>query len=295
MANLGFIGLGEMGSRVATRLHRAGHALTVHNRTRAKAEPLLALGMAWADTPRSVAERADVIFTMVADTRALLAVAHGEDGLLAGLGPGKLYIDMSTVSPQAIRELGAAAAERGAAMLEAPVSGSQLTLEQGKASLMVGGERAAFERALPLLEAIAPTVTHVGAGGLAVAMKIAVNLSLAVQMLAFSEGVLLAERSGIPRATAVEVLLNSVAASPMLKYRGPLTLEMPERAWFDCAMMQKDVQLAQELGRELHVPLPTTAAANEMLSAARGMGLGESDFAALFDALARMAGVQVTR
>ncbi len=295
MANLGFIGLGEMGSRVAMRLHDAGHALTVYNRTRSKAEPLLALGMAWAATPRAVAERADVVFTMVADTPALQAVAAGEDGLLAGLGPGKIYIDMSTVSPRLIVELSEQAAARGASMLEAPVSGSPLTVAQGKASLMVGGERAAFERALPLLEALAPTVSYVGASGLAVAMKIAVNLSLAVQMLAFSEGVLLAEKSGIPRETAVAVLLSSVAASPMLAYRGPLILDMPERAWFNCAMMQKDVQLAQELGRELHVPLPTTAAANEMLSAARGMGLGDSDFAALFDALARMAGVQVTR
>lgn len=295
MANLGFIGLGEMGSRIAARLHRAGHTLTVHNRTRARAEPLLALGMAWADTPRGVAERADVVFTMVTDTGALRAVTQGDMGVLAGLGPGKVYVDMSTVSPEAVRELSAQAAERGAAMLDSPVSGSQFTVEEGKASLMVGGDRKVFERVLPLLEAIAPKVSYVGASGLAVAMKIAVNLSLAVQMLAFSEGVLLAERSGIARATAVEVLLNSVAASPLLTYRGPLILAMPEQAWFDCVMMQKDMQLALEMGRELRVPLPTTAATNEMLSAARGMGLGDQDFAILFDALARMAGVQVTR
>ncbi|HMQ32954.1 MAG TPA: NAD(P)-dependent oxidoreductase [Chloroflexaceae bacterium] len=295
MANLGFIGLGEMGSRIAMRLHQAGHALTVYNRTRAKAEPLLALGAAWADSPRAVVERADVIFTMVTDTKALRAVTHGDDGILAALGPGKIYVDMSTVSPQASRELSAQVAERGAVMLDAPISGAQVTVEEGKASLMVGGDRAAFDQVRPVLEAVGPKVTHVGANGLAVTMKIAVNLSLAVQMLAFSEGVLLAEKSGIPRETAVEVLVNSVVASPMVKYRGPLILDMPEQAWFNCSMMQKDMQLALELGRQLEVPLPTTATTNELLSAARGMGLNDYDFAILFDALARMAGVQVTR
>jgi 3-hydroxyisobutyrate dehydrogenase-like beta-hydroxyacid dehydrogenase len=138
---------------------------------------------------------------------------------------------------------------------------------------------------------IGPKVTHVGGNGLAVAMKIATNLSLAVQMLAFSEGVLLAEKSGIKRRTAVEVLLNSVIASPMVKYRGPFVLEMPEEAWFDVNMMQKDMDLALELGRQLDVPLPTTAITNELLTAARGMGMAEQDFAVLFNVLAKLSGV----
>jgi len=175
-------------------------------------------------------------------------------------------------------------------MLDAPVSGSVITLEEGKLSIMVGGNRSALERARPILEGIGPKVTHVGGNGLAVSMKIATNLSLAVQMLAFSEGVLLAEKSGIPRETAVEVLLNSVIASPMVKYRGPFVLKMPDEAWFDVNMMQKDMLLALEMGRQLEVPLPTTAITNQMLTAARGMGLAEKDFAILFEALARMAG-----
>jgi 3-hydroxyisobutyrate dehydrogenase-like beta-hydroxyacid dehydrogenase len=172
------------------------------------------------------------------------------------------------------------------------VSGSVITLEQGKLSIMVGGERDTFEKARPILQDIGPKVTHVGGNGLAVAMKIATNLSLAVQMLAFSEGVLLAEKSGIKRETAVEVLLNSVIASPMVTYRGPFVLKQPDEAWFDCNMMQKDMLLALELGRRCNVPLPTTSVTNELLTTARAMHLDHLDFAALFNVLARMSGVE---
>jgi 3-hydroxyisobutyrate dehydrogenase-like beta-hydroxyacid dehydrogenase len=197
---------------------------------------------------------------------------------------------MSTVSPAASRELAGQVAARGAQMLDAPVSGSISTLQEGKLSIMVGGARSALEKALPVLEAIGPKVTHVGGNGLAVSMKIATNLSLAVQMLAFSEGMLLAEKSGIAREIAAEVLLNSVIASPMVKYRGPFVLKMPDEAWFDVDMMQKDLLLALEMGRRIEVPLPTTAATNQMLTAARGMGFAKQDFAILFEVLARMAG-----
>jgi 3-hydroxyisobutyrate dehydrogenase-like beta-hydroxyacid dehydrogenase len=292
VANLGFVGLGVMGGRVVKRLLDAGHTLTGYNRTRARAEWLLALGMRWGDSPRAVAETAEITFTMVTDTRALLGVTDGPDGLLAGLGPGKVYVDMSTVSPAASRALADRVAARGAAMIDAPVSGSVITLEQGKLSIMAGGDRAVVERVRPVLQDIGPRVTHVGGNGQAVLMKIAINLSLAVQMLAFSEGVLLAEKSGVARETAVEVLLNSVIASPMVKYRGPFVLTMPDEAWFDVNMMQKDLLLALELGRQLDVPLPTTAITNEMLTTARGMGLADKDFAILFEALAKMAGVK---
>ena len=292
MANLGFVGLGVMGSRMAKRLLNSGHAVTVHNRTKGKAKWLLDAGMKWGETPRAVAQTAEITFSMVANTDALRAVAFGPDGVLAGLDAGKIFIDMSTVSPAASRDLAAQVAAKGAQMLDAPVSGSVSTLEEGKLSIMVGGDRSAFERARPILEAIGPKVTHVGGNGLAVSMKIATNLSLAVQMLAFSEGVLLAEKSGIARETAVEVLLNSVIASPMVKYRGPFVLKMPDEAWFDVNMMQKDLLLALGMGRSLDVPLPTTAVTNELLTAARAMGYADKDFAVLFETLARMAGVK---
>jgi 3-hydroxyisobutyrate dehydrogenase-like beta-hydroxyacid dehydrogenase len=292
MERVGFVGLGVMGSRMAKRLLDAGHAVTGHNRTKSKAEWLLKSGMKWAETPRAAAEAGEIVVSMVTNTEALDAIANGPDGILAGLGAGKIYIDMSTVSPAASRELAAKAAAQGSRMLDAPVSGSVSTLEEGKLSIMVGGDPTAFERARPILEKIGPKVTHVGTNGLAVTMKIATNLSLAVQMLAFSEGVLLAEKSGIKRETAVEVLLNSVIASPMVKYRGPFVLKMPDEAWFDVNMMQKDLLLALETGRKTNVPLPTTAVTNEMLTAARAMGFADKDFAVLFETLASMAGLK---
>ena len=292
MAKLGFVGLGVMGGGIARRLLDAGHELVGYNRTKEKARALIEAGMSWCDSPREAAERSDVVFTMVTNVAALRAVADGADGILAGLGPGKVYVDMSTVGPAASRELAQRVRETGAEMLDAPVSGSVATLEEGRLSVMVGGDTATFERVEPILRDVGPKVTRVGENGQAALMKIASNLQLAVQMLAFSEGVLLAEKGGIEREVAVEVLTNSAIASPMVKYRGPFVLEQPEEAWFDVNMMQKDMNLALELGRELNVPLPTTAVTNELLTAARGMGLAAKDFAVLFDTLAAMAGVE---
>src|SRR6201993_2443874 len=176
-------------------------------------------------------------------------------------------------------------------MIDSPVSGSVTTLQEGKLSVMVGGRRETFEKAKPVLQDVGPKVTYVGDNGQALVLKIAVNLSLAVQMLAFSEGILLAEKSGISRETAVDVLTHSAIASPMVQYRGPFVLKMPDEAWFDVNMMQKDMLLALELGRKADVPLPTPSTANEFLTAARAMGYVEQDFAVVFEVLARMSGV----
>lgn len=280
-----------MGGGIAGRLLDAGHRVHGWNRTPAKAAELETRGLRLCSSPREVAERSDVVFTMVTDVRALESVVDGPDGLLAGLGAGKVYVDMSTVAPAASRRLAERVRTAGAEMLDAPVSGSVATLEAGRLSVMVGGPEEAFRRVEPVLLDIGPTVTHVGENGQAALLKIAHNLSLAVQMLAFSEGVLLAEKAGIPRARAVEVLTGSAIASPMIRYRGPFVLEQPPEAWFDVNMMQKDLLYALEAGRELDVPLPTTAVANEYLTAARALGLERRDFAALFDVLARLAGL----
>jgi 3-hydroxyisobutyrate dehydrogenase-like beta-hydroxyacid dehydrogenase len=248
--------------------------------------------MRWADSPRAVAVSADVTFAMVTNAAAIAAVTDGLDGIVAGLSAGKLFIDMSTVSPEVSRATATKVRAKGADMVDAPVSGSVITLQEGKLSVMVGGRKETFERVKPLLLDIGPKVTHVGDNGLALAMKIAVNLSLAVQMMAFSEGVLLAEKSGIRRDVAVDVLTHSAIASPMIQYRGPFILQQPDEAWFDCNMMQKDMLLAMELGRQLNVPVPTTAVSNEFLTAARGMGWEKKDFAVVFDVLARMSGVE---
>ena len=296
MAELGYVGLGQMGGRMVKRLLDAGHTVTGYNRTRSKAEWLIDAGMNWADTPREVAEKSEIVFSMVTNTQAVEAVTQGEDGIIAGIASGQIYVDMSTMSPAYSQELAAQVAETGAQMLDAPVSGSIITLDAGKLSIMVGGDADAFERVKPILQDIGPVVHHVGVNGLAVSMKIAINLGLAVQMLAFSESVLLAEKSGIPRDLAVEVLLASVISSPMVQYRGPFVLGHPDgEALFNCQMMQKDMQLALELSRQLDIPLPTTATTNEFLTAARGMGLGEYDFSIMFDVLARMSGIDTGR
>jgi 3-hydroxyisobutyrate dehydrogenase-like beta-hydroxyacid dehydrogenase len=292
MAKVGFVGLGVMGSRMVERLLSKGHTVTGYNRTRAKAQWLIDKGMKWADSPRAVTQASDITMAMVTNSDALKAIADGPDGIIAGLGAGKIFVDISTVSPATSRAIAAKVREKGADMVDSPVSGSVVTLVEGKLTMMVGGRKETFERVKPLLEDIGRKVTHVGDNGLAVAMKIAANLGLAVQMLAFSEAVLLAEKSGIPRATAVDVLTHSVIGSPMVQYRGPFVLELPEEAWFNVNMMQKDMMLALELGRQLDVPLPTTALTNEFLTAARGMGMVEQDFAVLFDVLATMSGVK---
>ena len=291
MAKLGFIGLGVMGSQMVNRLLGKGHSVAGYNRTRAKAEWLVEKGMKWAESPRAVASSSEFIFAMVTNAAATAAITEGSDGLLAGLTAGKIFIDVSTVSPNVSRALAAKVREKGADMLDAPVSGSVITLQEGKLSVMVGGRRETFEKVQPILQDVGPKVTYVGDNGLALSMKIAVNLSLAVQMLAFSEGVLLAEKSGIARETAVDVLTHSAIASPMIQYRGPFVLQQPEEAWFDVNMMQKDMVLAMDLGRQLNVPLPSTAISNEFLTAARGMGWTKYDFACMFDVLAAMSGV----
>jgi 3-hydroxyisobutyrate dehydrogenase-like beta-hydroxyacid dehydrogenase len=291
MANLGFVGLGVMGGQMVNRLLSKGHTVTGYNRTRSKARWLIDQGMKWADSPRAVSSAADVTFAMVTNSAAITSITEGPDGLLAGFSAGKIFVDISTVSPSVSRALAAKVREKGGDMVDSPVSGSVITLQQGKLSVMVGGRRETFERVQPLLLDIGPKVTYVGDNGLALAMKIAINLSLAVQMMAFSEGVLLAEKSGIARETAVDVLTHSAVASPMIQYRGPFVLQQPEEAWFDVNMMQKDMLLALELGRQLDVPLPTTAVSNEFLTAARGMGMAKLDFAVMFDVLARMSGI----
>jgi 3-hydroxyisobutyrate dehydrogenase len=291
MSKVGFIGLGVMGGQMVNRLLSKGHTVTGYNRTRSKAQRLIDQGMKWEDSPRAVAAASDFTFAMVTNAAAIAAITEGSEGMLAGLAPGKIFLDMSTVSPSVSRALAAKVRERGADMVDSPVSGSVITLQEGKLSVMVGGRRETFEKVKPLLHDIGPKVTYVGDNGVALSMKIATNLSLAVQMLAFSEGVLLAEKSGIAREIAVDVLTHSAVASPMIQYRGPFVLQQPEEAWFDVSMMQKDMVLALELGRQLDVPLPTTAISNEFLTAARGMGMEKLDFACMFDVLARMSGI----
>ena len=285
MTTIGFIGLGSMGTPIAGRL-LAGNKVFGTNRTKTKAATLVERGMFWQDTPREVAAAADVTFSMVRDDTALRAITAGPDGILAGLRPGTLYVDMSTVSPALSREIAEQVRSAGAVMIDAPVSGSVPAAENGALTIMVGGPDEAFRSAEPLLSKLGSTVTHVGGNGQGLLMKLAVNISLAAQMLAFSEGILLAERGGIDPGLAARIMTGSPIGSPMLQARAPLVLDLPEQAWFDVRLMHKDIGLALAAARESKVPLPAATAAASVLSEAEEMGYGSRDIASLFQVLA---------
>ncbi len=284
MIRIGFVGLGSMGAPLAARL-LPGNELQGTNRTRAKASALTEQGMIWRDTPREAAAGAQVVFSMVTDDAALAAITSGPDGILAGLWPGTIYVDMSTVSPQASRELARRVHWAGATMIDAPVSGSVPAAESGTLSIMAGGPDEAFGKVAPLLHRLGRSVTHVGGNGQGLLLKLAINISLAAQMLAFSEGLLLAERGGIDPGLAARAMTESAIGSPMLQARVPLVLDLPQRAWFDVQLMHKDIRLALETARESGIPLPAAAAADGVLSQAEKMGFGHRDIAGLFQVL----------
>ncbi len=290
--NIGFVGLGAMGTLIVPRLMEAGHTVTGWNRSRDKAEPLIAAGMKFAESPCAVAERSEMVFSIVTDAAAVKAVALGPDGVVSGLRKGGIYIDMSTIDPESSRAVAVELAKAGSFMLDGPISGSPVTVKAGQASVMVGGDEAAFERAKPVLLAVGPKVTRIGGNGLACQMKIAVNLLLMVEVICFGEAVALAEKGGVAREVAVDAILKSVAASPVLGYRGPFILEgkMPAVPLADVTLQQKDMLLALDLGRKLGSPVPLAAAANEMMNACRGLGIDHNDFVTAHEVYRRLGG-----
>jgi 3-hydroxyisobutyrate dehydrogenase-like beta-hydroxyacid dehydrogenase len=288
MNRIGFVGLGSMGAPLAGRL-LGGNQVYGTNRTRAKASALIKQGLIWRDTPREVAAGAQVVFSMVTDDAALEAITSGPDGILAGLWPGSVYVDMSTVSPQASRELATRVHWAGATMIDAPVSGSVPAAKNGTLAIMAGGPDKAFQAVAPLLRRLGSSITHVGGHGQGLLLKLAINISLAAQMLAFSEGMLLAERGGIDPGLAARAMTGSAIGSPMLQARATLVLDLPEQAWFDVQLMHKDIRLALEAARESRVPLPAASAADSVLSRAEEMGYGHRDIAGLFQVLAATA------
>ena len=287
MSTIGFVGLGAMGSRVAGRLLDAGK--TVYGTDLTRSQPLIDRGLVWRDSPREVAAAAEVVFSMVTDDAAVRAITSGPDGILAGLARGKVYVDMSTISPQTSREVAEQVRAAGAEMLDAPVSGSIPQAENGTLAIMVGGEEHAFRVAEPLLRELGQTVTHVGTNGQGLLLKLAINISLAVQTLAFSEGLVLAERGGIDPRLAAEVMSTSSIGSPMLKARVPLLLDLPEQAWFDVTMMHKDIRLALETADQLAIPLPSASVADQILTRADELGYAHRDLASLHNVLTELA------
>jgi 3-hydroxyisobutyrate dehydrogenase-like beta-hydroxyacid dehydrogenase len=291
MNKLGFVGLGSMGAPLAARL-LPGNQVQGTNRTKAKAAALIEQGLIWQDTPREAAVGAQVVFSMVTDDAALAAITSGPDGILAGLWPGSIYVDMSTVSPQASRELARRVHWAGATMIDAPVSGSVPAAETGALAIMAGGPAEAFQKVAPLLHRLGRNVTHVGGNGQGLLLKLAINISLATQILAFSEGMLLAERGGIDPGLAARAMTESAVGSPMLKARAPLVLDLPERAWFDVQLMHKDIRLALQAARESNIPLPAALAADNVLSQAEQLGYRHRDIAGLYQVLAKTATAQ---
>jgi 3-hydroxyisobutyrate dehydrogenase-like beta-hydroxyacid dehydrogenase len=290
--NIGFVGLGTMGALIVPRLMQAGYTVTGWNRSRDKAQPLIEAGMKIGETPRAIAEQSEIIFSIVTDAAAVKAVALGPDGIVSGLRKGGIYIDMSTIDPDASRSVAAEFVKAGSVMLDGPISGSPVTVKAGQASVMIGGDEAAFERAKPVLFAIGPKVTRIGGNGLACQMKIAINLLLIVEVICFGEAIALAEKGGVAREVAVDAVLKSVAASPVLGYRGPFILEgkMPQIPLADVTLQQKDMILARDLGRMLGSPMPLAAAANEMMNACRGLGIDSNDFVVAHQVYRRLGG-----
>jgi 3-hydroxyisobutyrate dehydrogenase-like beta-hydroxyacid dehydrogenase len=286
--SIGFVGLGNMGGNMAARLLAAGYTVSGQQRNRDRAQHLIEQGLQWCETPRQVAETVEVVVTSLPDDAVLNEVATGPDGILAGLGEDRIWIDVSTVSPQASRELAAQVRAQGAWMLDAPVSGSVPQVQAGTLTIMVGGDEDVYRRVEPVLSELG-TPNYIGDNGQGLALKLAINISLAVQMLAFAEGLLLAERSGIDRQRALDVMEESPIGSPMLRARASIILDAPGEAWFDLGFMHKDIELALEAARSLEIPLPTAERADEVLERAVALGYERRDLAALFQVLEDIA------
>jgi 3-hydroxyisobutyrate dehydrogenase-like beta-hydroxyacid dehydrogenase len=286
---LGFVGLGHMGGNMAARLLAAGYTVYGEAQSRESAKQLIDKGLEWCENARVVSQSADVVFTSLPDDHVIEAVAAGTDGLLAGLGPEKAWVDVSTISPRVSRELAVQAGETGAAMLDAPVSGSVPQVQSGTLTIMVGGDEDAYRRVEPILRELG-TPTHIGEHGQGLALKLAINISLAVQMLAFAEGLLLAKHSGVDPQRALDVMEESPIGSPMLRARASLILDPPsDDAWFDLAFMRKDIELALDTARSLEIPLPTAERADEILERAGELGYERRDLAVLFEVLEQIA------
>jgi 3-hydroxyisobutyrate dehydrogenase-like beta-hydroxyacid dehydrogenase len=284
---IGFVGLGHMGGSMAMRLLVAGYEVWGHQRNREHAQHLVDQGLRWRDSPRGVTDAVDIVFTSLPDDYALETVASQPDGILAGLEVGKTWVDVSTVSPRVSRELAKRARLQGAEMLDAPVSGSVPQVQSGTLTIMVGGDERAYQAVEPILQELG-TPTHVGESGHGLALKLAINISLAAQILAFSEGLLLATRDGVDPELASTVMTASPIGSPMLKARAPLVLDLPEEAWFDVRLMHKDIGLALALAQGLGLRLPAADAADAELTEAEKLGYGARDIASAYEVLAAM-------
>jgi 2-hydroxy-3-oxopropionate reductase len=278
---VGFIGLGIMGMPMARNLMEAGYELTVHNRSPEKAEELGKEGAAVAATPREVAENSDVVITMLPDSPQVREVVAGEEGVLEGISEGALLIDMSTISPVVTEELAEALQEKGASMLDAPVSGGDVGAIEGTLSIMVGGEQADFQRAKPLFEAMGKTITHVGPTGAGQVTKAANQVVVALTIEAVSEALVLGSAGGVSAQKILEVLSGGLASNKVMEVKREKFLSHSFEPGFRSELHHKDLGIALAAGREYGVVLPVTAIVDQMLLSMRRKGWGGEDHSAL--------------
>jgi 3-hydroxyisobutyrate dehydrogenase-like beta-hydroxyacid dehydrogenase len=289
-AEVGFIGLGRMGQPMVGHLLDAGFSVAVYNRTPERCDPFARRGAQVAQTPAEIARNAQVTVTMLADGPAAEQVYGGPDGVLSGLGPGRIVLEMSTIGPELVRSLAERAAERGAVLLDAPVSGSIPAAREAQLVAMVGGDVDAFERARPVLAAMTRMQYHLGPSGAGAAMKLAINALIGVTNLALSEVLVAAERSGIARARVFDVLSDSAIASPYISYKRAAFLNPDDvEVFFTIRLMKKDMRLAVDLGRSTDVPMLSIALADEALTLAAASGYAEEDVVRMADVLRAQA------
>ncbi len=277
----GFIGLGIMGSRMAANLLRAGHALTVWNRTVRKLHPLVELGAGAAESPADAAAGAEVLVTMLAEPAAVRETALGERGFLDRLERGAVWVDCSTVNPSFSRDMAAEASRRGIRFIDAPVSGTKGPAEKGTLTVFAGGDADDIERVRPILEAIGNRVIPAGGTGMGSSLKMVVNLMLAHGIAAYAEALSLGERLGVPRLELQNFLLGEKVSPPFLAGKRDLIEQGDYEAHFPLRLMRKDLRLAMESAGELGIALPSTAAVGELFAMANLKGFGELDFSAV--------------
>ncbi len=285
---VGFIGLGIMGSRMAANLQKKGHELVVYNRTRQKAESLIAQGAVWTPTPAEVAEKTAIVITMLSKPDAVAETALlGKYGFLHRLPANSLWIDCSTVNPSFSRLMASEAKQRKIRFLDAPVAGSKGPAGRGELIFFVGGEKADVEEARPLFEAMGTSVFHMGGQGMGTAMKMVNNIMLALDMAAFSEAIVLGESLGISKEQLMNALLSSPVTAPLLAFKRSKIVEGKFDAEFPLQWMHKDLQLASDTAYETGVALPLANLAKEIFALAVKNGLGELDFSAVYKILSK--------
>jgi 3-hydroxyisobutyrate dehydrogenase/2-hydroxy-3-oxopropionate reductase len=291
--SIGFIGLGIMGQPMALTLLKAGHKLTVYNRTGSKAEPLKQAGAQVASTPAAAAKDADFVIMIVSDSAAVEEVVLGKDGILGTVASGAIVIDSSTISPVVSRKMACHVAGQGASWLDAAVTGSKHGAEKGELTFMVGGDRGVFERALPVLQVLGKKHIYCGQNGLGLSAKLAQNTIQATTLEVFCEGFILAAKAGVAPQTMLEIIQSSMARATLTDFKAPFIFKGDFTPYFPLKLMHKDLELAMEAGFAQNVPMPALAAVKEVYGAAKAQGKGDLDYAAVITFLEELAGVKV--